>query len=72
MKLIFPNIELRLGVGTNKGKGINLHLLVSPDDPDHVTQVGRILGRLWFDYTSDKFHCKRDELILLGRALTLR
>lgn len=68
VKLLFPNIELRLNIGTNKGKGINLHLLVSPDAPDHVAQAGRILGRLWFEYKSDKFHCKRDELILLGRT----
>jgi energy-coupling factor transporter ATP-binding protein EcfA2 len=68
VKLLFPNIELRLVIGTNKGKGINLHLLASPDDPDHILQISRILGRLWFEYKNDKFHCKRDELIMLGKA----
>jgi hypothetical protein len=29
-RLIFPNIEMRLGVGTVKGKWVNIHLLVSP------------------------------------------
>ena len=29
-KLLFPNIELRLSIKQAKGKGINLHLLVSP------------------------------------------
>ncbi|HEX9402596.1 MAG TPA: hypothetical protein VF912_21045, partial [Anaeromyxobacter sp.] len=30
--LLFPNIELRLTIETDKKKAINLHLLVSPDD----------------------------------------
>ena len=36
--LIFPNVELRYGIGTGKGSPINFHLLVSPDDPVHVTK----------------------------------
>src|SRR5690242_2695640 len=28
--LIFPNIEMRLAIGTVKGRWVNLHLLVSP------------------------------------------
>jgi hypothetical protein len=39
--LIFPNIELRLGLQTNKGKFINLHLLVCPDDENHVEETKR-------------------------------
>jgi hypothetical protein len=35
--LIFPNIEMRLGIGTVKGRWVNIHLLVSPEDPEHLT-----------------------------------
>src|SRR5579872_3798518 len=30
-QLIFPNIEMRLGIGTVKGKWVNVHLLVSSE-----------------------------------------
>ena len=42
--LIFPNIELRLDTGTVKGNFVNVHLLVSPEDPDHVAELNRFLG----------------------------
>jgi len=32
IKLIFPNIEFRLGIRTEKSSAINIHLLISPDD----------------------------------------
>jgi hypothetical protein len=38
-ELIFPNVEIRLSVGTVKGKWVNLHLLVSSDDPNHVNEL---------------------------------
>nr|WP_315743065.1 AAA family ATPase [Bradyrhizobium sp. SZCCHNR1075] len=69
--LIFPNIEFRITPATRHGKGINLHLLVSPDDPDHVTQIEEALGQLSFEYTTEKkFYCTEASLIALGRALT--
>src|SRR5437868_1422680 len=34
--LLFANIELRLDTGTVKGNFVNIHLLVSPEDPDHL------------------------------------
>jgi hypothetical protein len=34
--LLFPNIELRLDVAAKSGF-VNLHLLVSPEDPNHVS-----------------------------------
>ncbi|MBZ5523012.1 MAG: ATP-binding protein, partial [Acidobacteriia bacterium] len=33
--LIFPNIEMRLDIKTEKKRPINIHLLMSPDDSDH-------------------------------------
>jgi hypothetical protein len=41
IKLLFPNIELRLDVAAKSGF-VNIHLLVSPEDPDHVNEVKRI------------------------------
>jgi hypothetical protein len=34
--LVFANVEMRYGIGTSKGSPINVHLLVSPEDPDHA------------------------------------
>lgn len=36
VKLLFPNIEFRFGVGTDRGSPVNFHLLVCPDDADHA------------------------------------
>src|ERR1700676_1477066 len=47
--LLFPNIELRLNTGTVKGNFVNIHLLVSPDDPNHIAELNRFLARLSFD-----------------------
>ena len=66
VKLIFPNIEVRLDVAAKSGF-VNLHLLVSPEDPDHLAEVRRFLTRLQFHAFDDCFDCSRDELIRLGR-----
>lgn len=66
VRLIFPNIEVRLDVAAKSGF-VNLHLLVSPEDNDHLAQVRRILTRLQFQAFNDRFDCTRDELIRLGR-----
>jgi energy-coupling factor transporter ATP-binding protein EcfA2 len=64
--LLFPNIELRLNIGTAKGNFVNIHLLVSPEDPDHVAELNRFLGRLSFPAFQDEFGCTEVELIRLG------
>lgn len=66
VKLVFPNIEVRLDVAAKSGF-VNLHLLVSPEEPDHLAQVRRILTRLQFNAFGDRFDCTRDELIRLGK-----
>jgi len=64
--LAFPNIEVRLDVAAKSGF-VNLHLLVSPEQPDHLDQIRRILTRLQFNAFGDRFDCTRDELIRLGK-----
>ena len=64
--LLFPNIELRLDVAAKSGF-VNIHLLISPEDPDHLSEVARILKRLQFHAFDDRFDCTREELIKLGK-----
>jgi hypothetical protein len=66
-KLIFPNVELRLDVATTKGGFVNLHLFVSPEDPQHVEELRRLLSRLQFNVMRDSFNCTRADLIRLGK-----
>ena len=46
---------------------MNLHLLVSPEDPNHLAEIRRILTRLQFHAHGDRFDCTRDDLIRLGK-----
>ncbi|MES0490537.1 MAG: TrlF family AAA-like ATPase [Leptospirales bacterium] len=66
VQLVFPNVELRLDVAAKTGF-VNIHLLVSPEDPEHVDELQRILGRLQFQAYGDCFDCTRKELIRLGK-----
>jgi ABC-type lipoprotein export system ATPase subunit len=59
---------MRLGIGTVKGKWVNVHLLVSPEDPENISQVKRLLARLSFIAHDDSFCCSREDLIRLGRS----
>ena len=68
VKFIFPNIEFRLSVETERKKGINLHLLFSPDDPEHVAKIERALAHLTFSYKGTTYRCVPDSLADLGRA----
>lgn len=66
--LIFPNVEMRLDIKTEKKKGINLHLLFSPADPNHMTEIERILGNLSFEFNGKTYQCTPEQLIALGKA----
>jgi hypothetical protein len=72
VELLFPNVEMRFDVGTVRGKGINLHLLFSPDKGDHESEIERILAQLSFECRGRTFHCTRTELISLGRMFEPR
>lgn len=65
--LLFPNIELRLDLGTTKGNFVNIHLLISPEDPNHIVEANRFLGRLEFSAHRDTFVCTPSDLMRLGR-----
>ncbi|MGB3838702.1 MAG: AAA family ATPase [Rhodanobacter sp.] len=68
-KLIFPNVELRLDVATARGGFVNLHLFVSPEDPQHLEELRRLLSRLQFNVMQDRFDCTRADLIRLGKKV---
>ena len=67
VRLVFPNVEMRLAIGTTKGRFVNIHLLVSPDDPNHIEEAKRFLGRLKFEIDGDSFACTDADLAKLGR-----
>lgn len=66
-KLVFPNVELRLDVATAKSGFVNLHLFVSPEDPNHLDELRRLLSRLQFNVMQDRFDCTKEDLIRLGK-----
>jgi hypothetical protein len=66
VQLLVPNIELRLDVAAKSGF-VNIHLLVSPEDAEHLSEVKRILKRLQFHAFNGRFDCSREELIKLGK-----
>jgi hypothetical protein len=68
VELIFANVELRLTVNTRRGGAINVHLLVSPEDPDHVPRMKEALSRLDFPFDGERYPCSDDSLRRLGRA----
>ena len=67
--LVIPNIEFRISPSTQSGKGINVHLLISPNDPNHVSEIESALTRLYFVYNHQRYSCSKPELIKLGRAV---
>jgi hypothetical protein len=67
VKLAIPNLEFRVSPETKAGKGINLHLLVSPDDPDHIDRIEEALGRLKIQRHDEDIPCSRAGLIRLGK-----
>lgn len=64
--LIFPNVELRLGIETNRGTALNLHLLFPPNDPEHVNRINRFLLEFEFPHQGENYRCHREDLIRLG------
>ena len=67
VKLALPNIEFRVSPETKVGKGINLHLLVSPHDPEHIDRIEEALGRLKIHRHGEDIPCSRAGFIRLGK-----
>ena len=67
IKLVFPNVEIRLDVKTAKKKAINVHLLFAPDDPGHEAEIERILAEFTFEFRERKYHCT---LVDLGKLVS--
>ncbi|MBS7560199.1 hypothetical protein KHO49_17825 [Pseudomonas sp. RC4D1] len=63
--LIFPSVEMRLDIKIEKTKGINLHLLLSPEEPDHLEHIGLLLYKLTFELNDRKHACTESELAYL-------
>lgn len=59
--LIFANIEMRLGVATGSGSAVNAHLLISPDDDNHIEEARRFLSSLTFKAKGEVYSCARDD-----------
>ncbi len=70
--LLFPNVEIRLDIKTERRSPINLHLLFSPDDENHESEIQRILGQLHFEFGGSTYCCTLDEFERLGRAVDPR
>ena len=68
VSLLFPNVEMRLEIATNNDRGINIHLLFSPDEPGHEVQIERVLSKLTFEFKGTQYSCDRSGLLTLGRA----
>jgi hypothetical protein len=67
--LLIPNIEFRIAPPTEKATALNIHLLVSPDDPEHEQKMHNALARLTWEYGKNNYSCVRDQLIALGKAI---
>jgi ABC-type multidrug transport system ATPase subunit len=65
--LIFANIEIRFDIGTAKGSAINGHLLVSPEDANHISEAIRFLKSLTYSVGGENYRCEESDLIRLGR-----
>ena len=66
--LIFPNIEMRLAVNVQHSKPVNLHLLIAPDDPEHIYKTKEFLSSLEFKIQDRPCKCTRKGLIDLGKS----
>lgn len=64
--LVFPNVEMRLPTATATNP-VNIHLLISPEDPEHIEEAKRFLNTLTFQYGGETYTCNPTDLIRLGK-----
>jgi ABC-type lipoprotein export system ATPase subunit len=70
IETIIPNIEFRTLPTTEEGKGVNFHLLISPDADDHVEQIEAALNALQVHINGSKYSCTTADLRRLGKTKT--
>lgn len=66
--LLFANVEMRLAIGTADNQAVNIHLLVSPEDPEHLQKIDDKLARLTCRFGVEDYECTTNGLRRLGRA----
>jgi len=64
--LIFPNVEMRLPTATSSNP-VNIHLLISPEDTDHLEQAKRFLNTMTFQSGGETYSCNPADLVRLGK-----
>ncbi|WP_371189566.1 TrlF family AAA-like ATPase [Thalassotalea maritima] len=69
IETVIPNIEFRITPTTGKYKGINIHLLINPEDPNHIDEIKIALSHLKIDYLGQPYACTEDQLRKYGRVL---
>lgn len=67
IELLVPNIEFRFGPKLDKGNPLNIHLIISPDDPDHVDEIETALAHLRFTYNGKPYACTDADFTRLGK-----
>ena len=66
--VLIPNLEFRLAPPTERATAVNIHLLVSPDDPEHEQQINNALGRLFWEFNNQRYSCVPNQLVAFGKA----
>ena len=67
-KYIIPNLEFRMTPETKDGKGINLHLIINPEDHEHIEKIEKALSHLCEEYRDHKYYCTAESLQELGNG----
>lgn len=68
IKLLIPNVELRILPVTGDNRAINLHVLFDPD-PELISNLETyFFQNLEFEFAGNRHRCTRNDLIRLGRA----
>ena len=67
-KYIIPNLEFRMTPETKDGKGINLHLIINPEDHEHIEKIEEALSHLCEEYRDHKYYCTAKSLKELGNG----
>ena len=70
--LLIPNIKFRLTPPNDHAKSVNIHLLISADDPNHESEFLNALGRLSWPYDGNNYSCIPERFIALGRSFSRR